>query len=148
MGAPPPQASTTPTSKNPGASSSASRLADKGVTISPDDLTFYVGTRPWHQSLGAEAKVLFFLAYSRALLFLNQDLGNECAYPGLLMLDNPFQQGISASLIRDAVSELARVAQITGAQIIGAQAAPVTYNSTLINEINMPRTYLGESGEG
>jgi hypothetical protein len=34
------------------------------VTISGDDLTFYVGTRPWDHSLGAEARVLFSASHA------------------------------------------------------------------------------------
>ncbi|MCX4775342.1 hypothetical protein [Streptomyces sp. NBC_01264] len=65
----------------------------RDVSIRHSDLTFYVGTRPWDQALGAEAKVLFFLAYSYATLFLDRDLDEECAFPGLLLLDNPYPAG-------------------------------------------------------
>ncbi|WP_405890351.1 nucleotidyltransferase domain-containing protein, partial [Streptomyces sp. NBC_01527] len=62
------------------------------VSIRDTDLTFYVGSRPWHDALGAAPTVLFFLAYSYATLYLTHDLDQECAFPGLLLLDNPYQQ--------------------------------------------------------
>ncbi|WP_314249836.1 hypothetical protein [Streptomyces sp. DSM 40907] len=85
---------------------------NRDVSIRDTDLTFYVGSRPWDQGLGAEAKVLFFLAYSYATLFLNEDLDQECAFPGLLLLDNPYQQGIAADVVRQALIELAEAAAL------------------------------------
>ncbi|MFF3891279.1 hypothetical protein [Streptomyces sp. NPDC001914] len=114
------------------------------VAISADDLTFYVGTRPWNQVLGAEARVLFFLAYSRALLFLARDLGGDCPYPGLLMLDNPFQQGIASDVVHEVLRDIADAAQATGAQVISTQAVPVPLLSPDIEQIIMPNTYIGE----
>ncbi|GGV48095.1 hypothetical protein GCM10010495_77390 [Kitasatospora herbaricolor] len=115
------------------------------VAISADDLTFYVGTRPWHQALGAEAMVLFFLAYSRALLFLAQDMGGDCPYPGLLMLDNPFQHGIANEVVHGVLRDIAEAARQTGAQVISTQAVPVPSPAASIKQIRMPRTYIGES---
>ena len=115
------------------------------VAISVDDLNFYVGTRPWNQVLGAEARVLFFLAYSRALLFLAADMGGDCPYPGLLLLDNPFQQGIAAEVVHDVLRDMAEAAHITGSQIISTQAVPVPRLVPGMRQITMPNTYLGES---
>jgi hypothetical protein len=114
------------------------------VAISVDDLTFYVGTRPWNQVLGAEARVLFFLAYSRALLFLAQDLGDDGPYPGLLMLDNPFQQGIASEVVHEVLRDIANAAEATGAQVISTQAVPVPRLTPEIEQIFMPNTYIGE----
>ncbi|KAB8178338.1 hypothetical protein [Microbispora catharanthi] len=113
---------------------------DGAVTVSADDLTFFVGTRPWDQQLGAEARVLFFLAYSRALLFLDSDIGADCCHPGFLMLDNPFQQGIQATVIRDALINIHGVAETTGSQVISTQAVPLRPHEG-INEIPMPNVY-------
>jgi hypothetical protein len=114
------------------------------VAISVDDLTFYVGTRPWNQVLGAEARVLFFLAYSRALLLLAQDLGDDGPYPGLLMLDNPFQQGIASEVVHEVLRDIANAAEATGAQVISTQAVPVPRLTPEIEQIFMPNTYIGE----
>ncbi|MBV6701936.1 hypothetical protein KV557_33350 [Kitasatospora aureofaciens] len=115
------------------------------VTISADDLTFYVGTRPWHQALGAEATVLFFLAYSRALLFLAKDMDGDCPYPGLLMLDNPFQQGIADEVVHGVLRDIAEAARETGSQVISTQAVPVPGPAASIRQIRMQKTYIGES---
>lgn len=110
------------------------------ITISESDLTFYVGTLPWDQALGAEAKVLFFLAYSYATLFLSADLDQECAGPGLLLLDNPYQQGIDNDVVRSALKDLATAAQLTGTQVISTQALPAPAGEA-IHEIRMPTEY-------
>ncbi|MFF5303287.1 hypothetical protein ACFY5F_28335 [Streptomyces sp. NPDC013161] len=111
------------------------------ITINDSDLTFYVGTRPWDQGLGAETKVLFFLAYSYATPFLASDLDEEAAFPGLLLLDNPYQQGIGAIVVDDVLRDLANAAQTTGAQVISTQAVPVPRDPATIREIRMPREY-------
>ncbi|ROR33852.1 hypothetical protein [Kitasatospora cineracea] len=118
---------------------------DGNVAISADDLTFYVGTRPWHQALGAEATVLFFLAYSRALLFLAKDMDGDCPYPGLLMLDNPFQQGIANEVVHGVLRDIAKAAEETGAQVISTQAVPVPGAMKTIKQIRMRTAYIGES---
>jgi phage host-nuclease inhibitor protein Gam len=112
-----------------------------GITINDSDLTFYVGTRPWDQALGAETKVLFFLAYSYATLFLASDLDKEAASPGLLLLDNPYQQGIDATVVDNVLHDLATAARATGTQIISTQAVPTPRDSATIREIHMPREY-------
>ncbi|MDX3733697.1 hypothetical protein ACIPPJ_35445 [Streptomyces sp. NPDC086091] len=111
------------------------------ITISDSDLTFYVGTRPWNQILGAELRVLFFLAYSYATLFLANDLDEECAFPGFLMLDNPYQQGIDASVIKAVLQDLGEAAQATGTQVITTQALPEPLRGENIRHIKMPQVY-------
>jgi hypothetical protein len=111
------------------------------VTISASDLTFYVGTRPWNQALGAEAKVLFFLAYSYASLFLASDLDEECTYSGLLLLDNPYQHGIDPQVVGAVLQDLGAAAVATGAQVISTQALPAPQASEIIREIKMPAVY-------
>ncbi|MGB8941625.1 MAG: hypothetical protein WCD21_15525 [Streptomyces sp.] len=111
------------------------------ITINDSDLTFYVGTRPWDQALGAETKVLFFLAYSYATLFLASDLDEEAAFPGLLLLDNPYQQGIGTTVVDDVLRDLANAAQATGTQVISTQAVPVPLDPATIREIHMPTEY-------
>ncbi|MFI0091813.1 hypothetical protein [Streptomyces bobili] len=113
----------------------------RDVTIRDTDLTFYVGSRPWDQGLGAEAKVLFFLAYSYATLFLERDLDQECAFPGLLLLDNPHQQGIAPDVVRQALTELAAAARDTGTQVISTQTLRPPNNPETIREIAMPKVY-------
>ncbi|MGW1942381.1 hypothetical protein [Streptomyces goshikiensis] len=114
---------------------------DRDVSIRHSDLTFYVGTRPWDQALGAEAKVLFFLAYSYATLFLGHDLDEECAFPGLLLLDNPYQQGIDENVVRRVLHKLAQAARDTGTQVISTQAHPPQADAKTIRVIPMPRVY-------
>ena len=91
------------------------------VTISAEDLTFYVGTRPWNEQLGAENKVLFFQAYNYALLHLTLLQDKRTCSPGVLMLDNPFQQGLSPVIVVDAIERLAALAERSGSQLIIAQ---------------------------
>ncbi|MGC0400461.1 hypothetical protein RKD27_003105 [Streptomyces sp. SAI-126] len=114
---------------------------DRDVSIRDSDLTFYVGTRPWDQALGAEAKVLFFLAYSYAALFLEHDLDDECAFPGLLLLDNPYQQGIDENVVRRVLHILAQAARDTGTQVISTQALTPPADPKTIRVIPMPRVY-------
>jgi len=111
------------------------------VTISADDLTFYVGTRPWHDSLGAEARVLFFMAYCYALLHLDRDLGGQACAPGVLLLDNPFQQGIRVNVVTEAINRLGDAANKHGVQIILTQSRNATNISVPHSEIRMPREY-------
>jgi hypothetical protein len=92
------------------------------VTISGEDLTFYVGTRPWDHSLGAEARVLFFLAYSYALLQLTDTEDQHACPPGILLLDNPYQQGLPADVVAEAVSRIGAAADQIGGQVVLTQA--------------------------
>ncbi|WP_413116252.1 hypothetical protein ACK1X7_37095 [Streptomyces sp. CY1] len=114
------------------------------VSIRDTDLTFYVGSRPWHDALGAAAKVLFFLAYSYATLYLARDLDEECAFPGLLLLDNPYQQGIDEHIVMDVLTKVAQAAEDTGTQVISTQQLvqprpPRGINT--IRELLMPNVY-------
>jgi uncharacterized protein YydD (DUF2326 family) len=111
------------------------------VTISHDDLTFYVGTRPWDDSLGAEARVLFFMAYNYALLHLDADLGQQACPPGALLLDNPYQQGINPRVVLEAVNRLGDAADRKGVQVILTQSRGASAISAPHSEIRMPREY-------
>jgi hypothetical protein len=111
------------------------------ITISGDDLTFYVGTRPWDDNLGAEARVLFFLGYSYALLHLTAATYPGACPPGILMLDNPYQQGLAAGVVTAAVDLLAVAADELGAQILLTQARPANGIVAPHSEIRMPHEY-------
>jgi hypothetical protein len=77
-------------------------------------------------------------------VFLAQDLGDDGPYPGLLMLDNPFQQGIASEVVHEVLRDIANAADATGAQVISTQAVPVPRPSPGIEQIIMPNTYIGE----
>ncbi|MFD9396190.1 hypothetical protein ACFWBB_37260 [Streptomyces sp. NPDC060000] len=114
------------------------------VSIRDTDLTFYVGSRPWHDALGAAPTVLFFLAYSYATLYLTHDLDQECAFPGLLLLDNPYQQGVDEHVVIDVLTRIADAAENTGTQVISTQQLvqprpPRDRGS--IRELVMPNVY-------
>ena len=113
------------------------------VTISTDNLTFYVGTRPWDQQLGAEARVLFFLAYSFGLLHLEADLNSRGCPPGVLLLDNPYQQGLPPNVVEDAVNRLASAATQHSVQVILTQARSTSGITAPHAEIVMPDEYAG-----
>lgn len=113
------------------------------VTISTDDLTFYVGTRPWDQQLGAEARVLFFLAYCFGLLHLDADLNSRACPPGVLLLDNPYQQGLPANVVLNAVNRLASAAHQHGVQVVLTQARSASGITAPRAEIVMPNEYAG-----
>ena len=123
-----------------------SHFQDRGwvaglVTVSADDLTFYVGTRPWEDNLGAEARVLFFLAYSFALLHLSARPDQRTCAPGLLLLDNPYQQGLSADVVVDAISRIANAAERLGTQVVVTQARNADAITAPHIEIRMPQEY-------
>lgn len=84
---------------------------------------------------------MFFLAYSYATLFLERDLDQECAFPGLLLLDNPHQQGIAHDVVRQALTELAGAARDTGTQVISTQTLRPPNDPETIREIAMPKVY-------
>ncbi|MER7112049.1 hypothetical protein [Streptomyces sp. NPDC000229] len=83
--------------------------------------------------------MLFFLAYSYATLFLVSDLSEEAASPRLLLLDNPYQQGIDTTAVDDVLQDLANAARATGTQVISTQALPVPRDPATIREIHMLR---------
>jgi hypothetical protein len=111
------------------------------VTISGDDLTFYVGTRPWDHSLGAEARVLFFLAYSYAILRLTDTEDRRTCPPGILLLDNPYQQGLPADVVTEAISRIGAAADQVGGQVVLTQARQIRGISAPHAEIRMQREY-------
>ncbi|WP_406405327.1 hypothetical protein [Streptomyces sp. NBC_01643] len=113
------------------------------VSIRDTDLTFYVGSRPWHDALGAASKVLFFLAYSYATLYLAQDLDQDCAFPGCLILDNPYQQGIDEHIVMRVLTTIAQAAEETGTQVISTQqlVQPKPPTIPAIRTIPMPNVY-------
>lgn len=113
------------------------------VTISSEDLTFYVGTRPWSENLGAEARVIFFFAYCYALLHLSGDLPEMANAPGLLLLDNPYQQGLPPIVVQAAINLLGRAAETQGTQIVLTQARPATGISARHTELVMRTEYAG-----
>lgn len=67
------------------------------VTVDPTDLGFYVGRESWENALGNERRVLFLLAYHYGLLRLAAE--GQSLYPGLVVLDNPFQQDVPDAVV-------------------------------------------------
>lgn len=86
------------------------------VTVTEEELRFYVGTRRWETALGAEAKVLFFLAYHGALMQFPSR--NAARSPKLAILDNPLQHGISEAVVAEALDLLADLAREQESQLI------------------------------
>ncbi|NHC12571.1 hypothetical protein [Motilibacter deserti] len=112
------------------------------VVLNGDDMTFFVGSRPWDQQLGAEARVLFFFAYSYAILYLQLDLGDRACPPGLLLLDNPYQHGLPDARVEVALRLLFDAALETRTQVVSTQAKPVRGAMKAAHVIRMPREYL------
>lgn len=119
----------------------AAQWKEGGVTIASEELTFYVGTRPWNEDLGGESRVLFFLAYSYALLSLSLNQSGEVCAPGLLMLDNPYQQGLPARIVHGALNQIAGAAIAYGAQVIVTQPHDQESINAQHDEILMRRVY-------
>jgi hypothetical protein len=95
------------------------------VALAGEELSFYVGGGPWEVVLGGESKVLFLMSYHYALMHLATDLpGISCA-PGLAVLDNPHQQGLSAAVVAECLDMLAAAAEEQGGQVIATLARPV-----------------------
>ncbi|WP_143022885.1 hypothetical protein [Lentzea jiangxiensis] len=111
------------------------------VTIS-QDLTFFVGTRPWNEQLGAEARVLFFLSYSYALLALESDIGQDSFAPSLVILDNPYQHDLAETVVRESLDLIGNLAYRTGGQLITTQSRPAVDLRSPHHEIEMPDEYL------
>ena len=61
--------------------------------------------------------------------------------PGLLLLDNPYQQGLSAGLVIDAISRIANAAQQLGAQVVLTQARRAEDIAAPHVEIRMSKEY-------
>jgi hypothetical protein len=116
------------------------------VSLTPEEMTFYVGRQTWDQALGAESKVLFFFAYSYALLHLHGDLPEQSPALGLMILDNPYQQGISDDVIAEALDRFSVTARQLGVQVIAtvAKDVPIFGND---NIINMTRQYSGNGSD-
>jgi hypothetical protein len=87
------------------------------VTIASVDFSFYLGPLGWESVLGAESRVLFFLAYTDALLRVGQ-LGSGTRPPGLAILDNPMQHGITDEVVTEALQQLAHTARELDGQLI------------------------------
>ncbi|MDQ3956239.1 MAG: hypothetical protein M3285_11900 [Actinomycetota bacterium] len=87
------------------------------VTVAAADFMFYLGPQRWDTALGAESRVLFFLAYTNGLLRV-PELGPRARPPGLAILDNPLQQGISDAVVAEALSQLTATARRLDAQLI------------------------------
>ncbi|MEV1025626.1 hypothetical protein [Streptomyces sp. NPDC050264] len=85
--------------------------------------------------------MLFFLASSCASLFLANDVNEECAFPGLLMLDNTYQHGIDANVIKSVLQDLGHAAQATGTRVITNRAPSETIQGENVRHIEMPRVY-------
>jgi hypothetical protein len=86
------------------------------IEIDPSDMTFYVGREPWHNALGDERRVLFFLAYHYAHLDL---FGRHLIpHPGIVVLDNPFQHDVPSDLVIQGIRNLVEIASSSDAQII------------------------------
>lgn len=87
------------------------------VTIASADFSFYVGSRSWDVALGAESRVLFFLAYTEALFRL-EELGVATHRAGFAILDNPLQHGISEAVAAEGLRKLAGTARSLDQQLI------------------------------
>jgi len=111
------------------------------VTISSEDVAFFVGTGHWDSKLGAETKVLFFLAYTYALVRLaGLDDARVCA-PGVLLLDNPYQQGIPSDEVERALNIIGEAAHATGSQVVVTQTRSAQFFEFGHEEIHMPKVY-------
>lgn len=111
------------------------------VTIASEDVAFYVGTGRWESKLGAETKVLFFLAYSYALVRLAGLPDQRNCAPGALLLDNPYQQGIPPEEVERALVIIGRAAHATGSQVVIAQTRPARNLTVRHKEIRMQKVY-------
>jgi hypothetical protein len=112
-----------------------------GVAVAAETLSFYVSTRPWSDNLGAEARVLFFLSYCYALISLDETFGQGVCAPGVLLLDNPYQQGLRQSIVLESLNRLAWAANSRGAQIILTQPRTMNRVSAPHAEISMLNVY-------
>ncbi|MFO6453393.1 MULTISPECIES: hypothetical protein [unclassified Aeromicrobium] len=111
------------------------------VTVSSEDVAFFVGTGRWDSKLGAETKVLFFLAYSYALVRLAGLPDQQTCAPGVLLLDNPYQQGIPPAEVERALDLIGRAAQETGSQVVVTQTRPAPNLTVPYTEIRMQKVY-------
>lgn len=117
----------------------------QNVTITAEDLTFYVGTRPWDESLGAEAKVLFFLAYTYGLVRLSAATEPAFCVPGVVILDNPYQHGLDPAVVAEAISRIGKEAAKVGAQAIVTQVGDTEFITAPHSVVRMPRIYAADA---
>ncbi len=98
------------------------------VALAGEELSFYVGGGPWDIVLGGESKVLFLMSYHYALLHLGSDLEGRAFPPGLAILDNPVQHGLTDSVVAECLDLLAQAADRQGGQVIAtlARRLPMT----------------------
>jgi hypothetical protein len=88
------------------------------VSIEAEDLSFFVGGEMWDVTLGGESKVVFLLAYHYALLHLDEDLPDISRSPGLAILDNPLQHGLSSDVVGECLDKLVESAGRLHAQVV------------------------------
>ncbi len=111
------------------------------VSIDPDTFTFYVGSEDWDVGLGNERRVLFLMAYQYGLLSLTGQEGWR--YPGLLILDNPFQQDVEPALVESAISLVASLCEANPRlQVLIATRRDLP--SLAANRIHFTRTFNPE----
>jgi hypothetical protein len=113
------------------------------VWIDSDDLSFHIGASDWDTAIGGESRVLFFLAYHYALLYLPNDLTGEAYPPGLAILDNPLQQGVRDSDVAIALDLLIDAARTNGGQTVmtAAHQLPLRSEVTLLQ---LTQTYSAD----
>ena len=108
------------------------------VDVDPQDLTFYVGNGRWDHTLGEERRVLFFLAYHFGL-FRVESL-RQSPYPGLAILDNPFQQDLPDFQVQAALAVLSdSVGALGDRQLIVATRRPL--EALVANRIPFQRQF-------
>jgi hypothetical protein len=111
------------------------------VTVSSEDVAFFVGTGRWDSKLGAETKVLFFLAYTYALVRLAGVNDARTCAPGVLLLDNPYQQGIPSAEVERALELIGEAAHATGSQVVVTQTRSAQSFGVGHEEIHMQKVY-------
>lgn len=111
------------------------------VTVSSEDVAFFVGTGRWDSKLGAETKVLFFLAYTYALVRLAGVQDARTCAPGVLLLDNPYQQGIPSKEVERALDIIGEAAHTTGSQVVVTQTRSARSFGFAHEEIHMQKVY-------
>jgi hypothetical protein len=79
------------------------------VTVNSNTLEVFVGRDVWNQVLGNERMVVFLLAYHYALLRLGTEV--DTPFPGLAILDNPFQQDLRDDLTIAGITQIAQLCE-------------------------------------
>jgi hypothetical protein len=115
------------------------------VTVVSEDFSFYVGTHPWEDVLGAESRVMFFLAYHYALLCVGRDVSiPRWGYsPGCALLDNPLQHGLRDVTVGRGLDQLVRATRGCDSQLIATlpRSVPMLEEAHVIH---MPHSYGDE----